>query len=364
MVSMASSLRKAITKNPSATTFFDFVEEEIWGSIGSFAINKLISGSYFRGLLYGRSVAFGGMSGSGKSLLAATACAVAQKNDGAMIIWLDSEKATTGRSGRQWLEALGVDTSEDRLIYAEVATIEDVKSIVANTAATMRKEKNPQPVIIVIDSVGNLFTETQMAAATDGEVKGDQGQNPKQKKDLIAAITHLSTRLPLLTISVVHSMASQDKYEPDEKITSGRGIEYMASTVIVVNKMKLRVRQVEKSSTLDLSDREGNDVVGIRSKVQIYKSRFSQPNVSVEVQVPYPEGLDPYSGLFELMKDIGDIQNPSIGWYSYTDTSGKEVKFREADFRTHADTIMALTESDEPKPVRLVAKTDGEVEAA
>jgi RecA/RadA recombinase len=361
-VSLSANLRKAITKKPSATTFFGFVEEELWGTIGNFAINKLASGRYGVGLLYGRSVAIGGMSGSGKSLIAATICAKEQKERNAMVIWLDSEKATTGVSGKKWLNALGVDTSDDALIYAEIATIEDVKSIIADTAAVMRKEKNPQPIIVVIDSIGMLFTESQMSAATEGEVKGDQGQNPKQKKDLIAAITHLATRLPLLTISVVHTMASTDKYDPDEKLTSGRGPEYAASLVLVVNKMKLRVRQIEKSAQVDVSDREGNDIVGIRSKVQVYKSRFSQPNTSVEVQVPYPDGLDPYSGLFNLMRDIGDISNPSIGWYSYASLDGKEIKFREADFRQHADAIMALADSDRLVSSKETAKAESKEE--
>ncbi len=346
---LASSLRKTITKNPSSTTFFDFSDDDRWCTIGNYAANKLASGGYRRGALYGRSLAIGGMSGSGKSLIAATICAKAQKEDNALIVWLDVEKATTGRSGRDWLERIGVDTSEDALIYAEVATIEDVKSLVADIAGLMRKDKDPQPVIVVIDSLGMLMTEGQMEKAKEGEVAMDRGQGAKQRKDLITAITHLSSRLPLMTISILHTMASQDQYNPDEVITGGRGVEYAASQVFVVNRMKLRARQVEKSATVNLEDKEGNDVVGIRSKFQVYKSRFAQPNMSIELQVLYPHGLDPYSGLFVLMEKLGEIVTPSVGWRAYEDSEGNIVKFREKDFREHADRIMDLSDQGKLK---------------
>jgi hypothetical protein len=161
-----------------------------------------------------------------------------------------------------------------------------------------------------------------------------------------------------MTISILHTMASQDKRDPDEKLTSGRGPEYAASLVIVVNKMKMRVDQLEKSSVLDVSDKEGKDIIGIRSKVQVYKSRFAQPNTTVKVQVPYPEGLDPYSGLFDLMKDLGEISSPSLGWYSFTREDNSVVKFREKEFRSHADEIMALSDSGKLKVTIVEPKKD------
>lgn len=361
-MSFAKNIRKAVTKSPSASTFFDFVDDELWGTIGNYAINKLSSGNYKKGLLYGRSIAIGGQSGSGKSLIAATICGHAQKNDNAFILWLDSEKATTGQSGKEWLETLGVDTSDDKLLYAEVATIEDVKGIVADTADMMRKEKSPQPVIIVLDSLGMLLTGSQMEKAEEGSVVGDQGQSAKQKKDLIVAITHLSARIPLMTISILHTMASTDKYNPDEVLTSGRGVQFAASLVLVVNKMKMRVDQLEKSSTLDYSGYESKDVIGIRSKVQVYKSRFAQPNTSIEVQIPYPNGLDPYSGLFNLMREIGEITSPSVGWFSFRDTDGKETKFREKEFRSHADRIMQLADEGKLVAPELVPVVEEEAE--
>lgn len=361
-MSLSKSIRKVVTKNPTATMAFDFVDDEKWFSSGNYAINKLLSGSYYRAYLFGRSVGIGGMSGSGKSLQAAIAAAQAQQQYDAFVIWADAEKATTGRSGKDWLGRLGVKTGEDDLLYVEVATIEDIKSLYSDVVKEMRKDPSMRPVVFVCDSIGMLMTQSQMEAAVGGEVKGDQGQSAKQKKDMIISITHLSTRLPIVFIGIVHTMASQDQYDPDEKLTGGRGIEYAASSVIVVNKMKLRIDQLEKSSKLDIEKDDVKKVIGIRSKVQVYKSRFSKPNVSVQIQIPWPHGMDPYSGLFDLMQAIGDVQKPAVGWYSYRTKDGKEIKFREKEFRDHADEIMRLAESDLLTTVDVEVPVDPEEE--
>jgi hypothetical protein len=39
------------------------------------------------------------------------------------------------------------------------------------------------------------------------------------------------------------------------------------------------------------------------------------------------------------------IINPVVGWYSYV-KDGKEIKFRKAAFRDHADAVMAVADTD------------------
>jgi RecA/RadA recombinase len=365
-MSFSKDLRKTVQKYKSGTIAMDFAETELWSSIGNFATNRLVGGSYYRGIVFGRSVMIGGKSGSGKSLYAATIAKNAQKEHSAFVVWVDVEKATTGQSGKEWLRRLDVNVDEDNLLYLEAATIEDVKGLVSDIAAQMKKDKDSTPVVVVIDSLGMIMSETQMKAAMEGKVINDQGLEAKQRKDLVTATTHLSSRLPLSVITIVHTMASRDKYDPDEILTGGRGAEYAASTVLVVNKMKMRADQLEKSSQLEYDAKDNKKIIGIRSKVQVYKSRFSKPHEKVFVQIPWGEGLDPYSGLFELMKSLGEIYSPSVGWYAYKGTETDEVKFREKDFRNHADTIMQLSEHNklnvsEAEPTE---ETDDEEETA
>lgn len=335
---IAKSIRKAIQKSSSLTIAEGFYKADDWTSCGNYAMNRLMSGDFKKGFPYSKTIIIGGESGSAKSLVAATGAKLAQK-DGAVVVWLDSEKA----SKEDWLERLGVDTSEDKFIYADVATIEDVKKIISDLVKETHKtpEEEREKLYVVVDSYSMLLTAKQFDEAKSGDVVGDQGQHAKQLKDLVKATTHLIGRLPICVVGMVHSMASQDKYNPDEILTGGRGLQYAASLIVVFTKLKMKADQVEDNRLQDEYD-ENKKVVGIRCKCSVYKSRFAKPFEKVEVQIPYPKGLDPYSGLFDLMLSNGEIDNPSVGWYSYKDTEGKEVKFRKKDFRDHADIVMGL----------------------
>lgn len=340
----AKNLRKVVNKYASDTIAEGFFESDAWVSSGNYALNKLLSGSYFKAFPFHKTVLIAGESGSGKSLVAATAAANAQQNHNAVVIWLDAEKA----SKRDWLEGLGIDTAEDKFVYIEVATIGDVKKIVSGVVKELKAtdEAKRENVFLVIDSYSLLLTESQMEQATSGELKGDQGQKAKQLKDLVSAITHLIARVPVCCVGMVHTMASQDQYNPDEILTGGRGLQYAASQVIAFTKAKLKGKDLEDGEIID----EYNDktIAGIRCISKVYKSRFAKPNERVVVQIPYPHGVDPFSGLFDQMMDRGIITSPSVGWYSYVFSNGQEAKFRKKDFRQHAEAIMIQEEDLDP----------------
>ena len=193
-MAFGKDLRKKVEKFKSSTVHLGFETEADWVSVGNYAMNKLISGSYKKAFPYGRSVLIGGESGSGKSLVLATAAAQAQKKDNAHVVWLDAENATTD----QWLKDLDVDISEDNFTYLNVATVEDVKSLVADVVALSDKQNDGQKIFIVVDSWSNLMTEKQQKEAESGVVKGDQGQQAKQLKDVIKGTTHMITRRPII----------------------------------------------------------------------------------------------------------------------------------------------------------------------
>lgn len=343
-MTLIKNLRKTLSKSSSATIHEGFFTEERWIGSGNFALNRMLSGSYTDAFPFGRQIGIGGVSGSGKSLLAATSMAIAQRDHGAIGIWLDSENA----SKESWLRGLGVDTSEERLIYCNVATVEDVKSIISSITKDVRKSQEKQPVYIVIDSYSALMTESQMDNAESGKVVGDQGQHAKQVKDLVKSANHLVTRLPICLVGMMHTMASQDKYAPDEVLTGGRGIEYLASIVIVMNKQKLKAEEMSderlKSEIMEQSDDDKGEkkVVGLKSKIQVYKSRFAKPNESVIIQIPYPHGIDPYSGLFDQMQREMLFESTGTGWYNYINASGKKISFQKSKFREHATELMSL----------------------
>lgn len=335
---LVGKMRRTVQKNMSDTIAEGFYESDLWTSCGNYAMNKLLSGSYRRGFPFHKTIIIGGESGSGKSLIAATGAKYAQQEHSAVVVWIDIEKA----SKREWLEALGVDTDPERFLYLEAATIGDVKKIIAGIVKDVKSEKEEEreKVYIVVDSYSMLMTEKSMEEAVKGDLVGDMGQQAKQLKDLVKSITHLIGRLPICVVGMVHSMASQDKYNPDEILTGGRGLQYAASMIVAFSKLKLKADQLEDNEIIDEWD-DNKKIAGIRCKCNVYKSRFAKPNEKVEVQIPWPHGLDPYSGLFDQMLDRGIIKSPSQGWYQYEDK-----KFRKKDFRDYADYIMTKVDTE------------------
>jgi len=294
-----TKFRKNIEKFNSPTIHQGFEQNPQWCGIGNYAMNKLLSGSYFHAFMYGRSVLIGGESGSGKSLILATAAAEAQKSNDTHIIWVDVENATT----ESWLNALGVDTAPDKFSPMNASTMGDVKRIIADVVkvSDAEPENDKTNLMIVIDSWSDLLTEKELDEATSGKMVGDQGQAAKQTKNIIKAAGHMVVRRPIIVAGVVHTMESQNKYDPDEKFLGGRGLVYLASIAFLFQKYKLKGEDVNE---FDASSKQvDKKVVGTKCKVKLYKSRFTKPNEEVEVQLVYPHGLDPFSGLFNYMRE-------------------------------------------------------------
>jgi hypothetical protein len=80
-------------------------------------------------------------------------------------------------------------------------------------------------------------------------------------------------------------------------------------------------------------DEDGNkisEVKGIRAACKIMKTRYAKPFESVQVKIPYETGMNPYSGLTDLVegKDLLKKEGNSL---VYTTVDGEVIKkFRKA----------------------------------
>jgi hypothetical protein len=122
-------------------------------------------------------------------------------------------------------------------------------------------------------------------------------------------------------VATNHTYASQDMFNPDDKISGGQGFVYASSIVIAMKKLKLK------------EDEKGNkitEVRGIRAACKVMKTRFSKPFESVQVKIPYETGMDPFSGLVELFEKKG-ILVQSGNRLKYVNSAGKEhLDFRKS----------------------------------
>lgn len=292
-----------------------FSDPKIWINTGNYALNRLISGNYYGGVPLSKVTMLAGESGSGKSLLAANIMKNAQRDHNAFVLLLDSE----GAGDAEWLRNAGVDLSEDKFIRVPVFTVTTCTEMVAEFVAALREQESTQPVLIVIDSVGMLETESGQEKFLKGENPGDQGQLAKQLKKFIKNCVYLCEQKNIGFLMTNHTYSSQDMFNPDAKITGGDGIIYASSIVVAMKKFKLK--DVDK----DLEVNSTTGVHGIRTTAMSYKTRYNKPFEKTTIEIPWSTGIDPYSGLIELLELDGLLVKEG-NRLKHTFKDGSEVK--------------------------------------
>lgn len=293
-----------------------FSDPKIWINTGNYSLNRLISGDYNGGIPLSKVTMFAGESGSGKSLLAANVMKKAQQDHNAFVLLLDSE----GAADEAWLRNAGVNLSEKKFLRVPVFTVTDCTEIVAEFIKSMKAAEANQPVLIVIDSLGMLETDSGQENFLKGQAKGDQGQLAKQLKRFIKNCIYLCEQTNIGFLMTNHTYDSQDMFNPDQKISGGNGIIYASSIVIATRKAKL------KDITEDMEISTSTGVHGIKTNVMVYKSRYNKPFEKTTVSIPWAVGIDPYSGLIEMLELDGTLKKDG-NKLLYVDKAGNSHKY-------------------------------------
>jgi recombination protein RecA len=171
-----SKFRKDITKSIEGMSI-GYNDPTDWISTGNYALNYLISGDFNKGIPLGKVTVFAGESGAGKSYICSGNIVKNAQDQGIFVVLIDSENALD----ESWLQALGVDTDESKLLKLNMAMIDDVAKTIATFMSdykTLPEGERPK-VLFVIDSLGMLLTPTDVKQFDDGDMKGDMGRKPK-----------------------------------------------------------------------------------------------------------------------------------------------------------------------------------------
>ena len=291
-----SKFRKEITKSIDGLSI-GFNDPTDWISTGNYALNYLISGDFNKGVPLGKVTVFAGESGAGKSYICSGNIVRAAQEQGIFVVLIDSENALD----EDWLKALGVDTAEDKLLKLNMAMIDDVAKTITEFMTeykSMPEEDRPK-VLFVLDSLGMLLTPTDVNQFEAGDLKGDMGRKPKALTALVRNCVNMFGTANVGLVATNHTYASQDMFDPDDKISGGQGFIYASSIVVAMKKLKLK------------EDEDGNkitEVKGIRAACKIMKTRYAKPFETVQVKIPYETGMNPYSGLVDLFEGKGILK--------------------------------------------------------
>jgi recombination protein RecA len=327
-----SKFRKDITKSIQGLSI-GFNDPTDWIGTGNYALNYLISGDFNKGIPLGKVTVFAGESGAGKSYICSGNIVKNAQEQGIFVILVDTENALD----ESWLHALGVDTDPAKLLKLNMSMIDDVAKAISTFMIDYKAlpDEERMKVLWVIDSLGMLLTPTDVNQFEAGDMKGDMGRKPKALTALVRNCVNMFGSHNVGLVATNHTYASQDMFDPDDKISGGQGFIYASSIVVAMKKMKLK------------EDEDGNkvsEVNGIRAGCKVMKTRYAKPFEGMQVKIPYATGMSPHSGLVDLAekKNILKKEGNSL---VFTTSDGEIIKqFRkkwEANENGCLDKLMA-----------------------
>lgn len=311
-----------------------------WFSTGNFALNKIISGSFLRGIPQGRITCFTGPSRSGKSFLAANAMREAQRQ-GAHIVVIDSENALDD----EFVGSIGVNT-EKNYTYVGVNTIPQAKKVVSKFVQGYKGEYGDDPdapqVLIIVDSLDMMMTETELEHFEKGVSKGDQGQRSKQLKQILREFVQAIKRYNISMVVTAQVYRNQDPRSGEGPWVVSDAIQFALSQIVLVTKLKLR------------DDKQKEIVHGIRMKTEGFKTRFTKPFQTVTIEVPYDTGMDPYNGLLDVAVELGVCEKKGSRYL----IAGEDKSWYSKDFGAIAADVLTKCEAKREKFLEALIEDD------
>ncbi len=302
-----------------------------WYTTSNYALNRIISGSFYKGIPQGRVTNLAGPAGAGKSFVAANIAREAQ-HAGAFVYVVDTENALDD----EFMRKIGVNTDKENYRYAGVTTINQAIGAISTFLKKYKQAYKgdlagaPQ-ILIILDSMDMLMTDTELEHYDEGIQKGDQGQKNKQLKAMLK--TFIQDVKPLNVAMIVTSQVyrNQDLRNGEGLWIISDAVKYSASQIVLLTKTKLK----EKEGVKDV-------VTGINMRCEGVKTRFTKPFQHVYIEVPYDVGMDPYSGLKEATLELGVLEKHG-SWYAVTGET--EKWYWDKEYKNHVEKLLIAAEA-------------------
>lgn len=265
------------------------------------------------GLPKGRIIEIYGPESSGKTTLALSVIAQAQKNGGTCA-FIDAEHALDP----SYAKKIGVDL-ENLLISQPDAgeqALEITDTLVRSGAID----------VLVVDSVAALVPKAEL----EGEM-GDShmGLQARLMSQALRKLTSTIARSNTLVIFINQiRMKIGVMFGNPETTTGGNALKFYAS-------VRIDIRSIGK-----IKDKE--DIIGSQTRVKIVKNKVAPPFKVVDFDIMYGEGISKTGEIIDLGVKAGVVEK-SGAWFSYNgDKIGQGRENAKTFLRDHPETALEI----------------------
>ena len=199
---------------------------------GAYILNAALSGTIKGGIPNNKVLCFAGESATGKTFFAlGVVKRFLTDNPSGGVFYFDTEAAVT----KDMMEERGVDTS--RVIISEPESVQQFRHNAIQILDNYIKSDNKPPMLMVLDSLGQLSTSKELEDTAEGKETRDMTRAQVLKATFrVLTLKLAKAKVPLIVTNHVYEVVGS--YIPTKEMSGGSGLKYTASQIVFLSKKK------------------------------------------------------------------------------------------------------------------------------
>mgnify|MGYP003664380148 CR=1 FL=1 len=281
-------------------------------STGSYALNRVISGDYLKGLPIGGISQFIGKSSTAKTVWG-TECLIDAQRKGWHTVLIDSEMAYSP----SFAARLGLDP--EKLIYASPPTLEECFETIENIIVAIRDTDKDTPIVIVYDSLAVSPCKAELEAKNYDSNNMMGAIRAKLTGAALRKANELMRKhkVGLIIINQFREKTGVMFGNPETAAAGGNALEFYLAVNL----------RCASNKTGDVIVDDFEESTGIRGHVKNIKNKISIPFRKCDFELRFDEGITSHWGLIDSMLADGILVQDGT-YYQHKD----EPRFQKKTF--------------------------------